>query len=211
MYAEGSYEGERTGLPVSKETLQEYIQNSLNEGAKARAQLAEACSESLEGAARKICESLKAGGKVLIFGNGGSAADAQHVAAELVGRFRRERAGLAAIALTTDSSIFTSVANDYGFAEIFARQLTALGRAGDVAIAISTSGNSANVVEGLKAAQAAGLVKIVLSGGTGGCGDDRAVENRVADTGEPHGDDPCDVRSGGGDVSGGSAGMMRMH
>jgi D-sedoheptulose 7-phosphate isomerase len=153
---------------VAKASLHEYIENSLNEGAKARAKLAEACSEALEAATREICKSLKAGGKVLIFGNGGSAADAQHMSAELVGRFQRERAGLAAIALTTDSSICTSVGNDYGFVEIFARQVTALGRAGDVAIAISTSGNSANVVEGLKAAQAAGLVRIVLSGGTGG-------------------------------------------
>ncbi|HUR34023.1 MAG TPA: SIS domain-containing protein, partial [Vicinamibacterales bacterium] len=94
-------------------------------------------------AAELIADTYRAGGKVLVFGNGGSAADAQHFAAELVGRFERDRAGMAAIALTTDSCVLTSVANDYGFARIFARQVEALGRSGDVAVAISTSGTSA--------------------------------------------------------------------
>src|SRR5204862_7835016 len=96
-------------------------------------------------------------GKLLFFGNGGSAADAQHLAAEFVGRFVRERAGLPAIALTTDSSILTAVGNDYGFDRVFARQLEALGRAGDVAIGISTSGNSPNVLEGVKVAKQGNL------------------------------------------------------
>src|SRR6478609_4101802 len=108
-------------------------------------------------AAAAVVEGLRAGGKVLLFGNGGSAADAQHVAAELVGRFERERAAMAAVALTTDASVMTSVANDYAFDRVFARQVEGLGRPGDVALGISTSGASANVVAGLVAARALGL------------------------------------------------------
>lgn len=119
-------------------------------------------------AADAIRSALAGGGKLLIFGNGGSATDAQHWAAELVGRFQRDRAGLAAIALTTDTSTVTSVANDFGFERIFDRQVEALGRAGDVAVGISTSGGSANVVRGLEAARAAGLVTIALTGRDGG-------------------------------------------
>ena len=111
---------------------------------------------------------LRAGGKVLFFGNGGSAADVQHLAAEFIGRFVRERAGLAAIALTTDSSILIVVGNDYGFDQIFARQVQALGRPGDVAIAISTSGNSPNVIESVRAAKKGNLKTIGLSGEDGG-------------------------------------------
>jgi phosphoheptose isomerase len=119
-------------------------------------------------AAAAITGALKAGGKVLLFGNGGSAADAQHVAAELVGRFERERAAMAAVALTTDASVLTSVANDYAFDRVFARQLEGLGRKGDVAFALSTSGASPNVVAGLVAARALGLQTIALTGGDGG-------------------------------------------
>ena len=108
------------------------------------------------------------GGKVLIFGNGGSAADAQHMAAELVGRFQRERPALAAIALTADASVLTSIANDETFGRVFARQIEALGRPGDVALGISTSGASANVVNGLAAARARGLKTIALTGRDGG-------------------------------------------
>jgi phosphoheptose isomerase len=111
---------------------------------------------------------LEAGGKLLIFGNGGSAADAQHAAAELVGRFARERNGLAAVALTSDSSIVTSVANDYGYDRIFARQIEALGRPGDVALGISTSGASGNIVAALGAARRGGLKTIALTGRDGG-------------------------------------------
>ena len=116
----------------------------------------------------RIAEALRAGGKVLTFGNGGSAADAQHLAAELVGRFRRERPGLAALALTTDPSVLTAVGNDYGFDAVFRRQVEALGRPGDVAFAISTSGRSANVLEALVAARARGLLTVGLTGGGGG-------------------------------------------
>jgi phosphoheptose isomerase len=119
-------------------------------------------------AAAAITGALRAGGKLLLFGNGGSAADAQHVAAELVGRFERERAALAAVALTTDASVLTSVANDYAFERVFARQLEGLGRKGDVALGLSTSGASPNVVAGLVAARALGLQTIALTGADGG-------------------------------------------
>jgi len=119
-------------------------------------------------AATAIVQSLRAGGKLLAFGNGGSAADAQHVAAELVGRFERERAALAAVALTTDTSVLTSVGNDYAFDRVFARQVDALGRAGDVALGISTSGRSPNVVAALQSARERGLRTIALTGQGGG-------------------------------------------
>lgn len=118
--------------------------------------------------AERCAESLSSGGKILLFGNGGSAADAQHLAAEFVNRFDRERPGLAAIALTTDGSILTSVPNDAEFAAVFARQVEALGRAGDVAIGITTSGHSPNVVRALREASAAGLHAAVFSGRDGG-------------------------------------------
>jgi phosphoheptose isomerase len=119
-------------------------------------------------AAAAIAESMKRGGKLLLFGNGGSASDAQHVAAEFVGRFQRERAAMAAIALTTDTSVLTSIGNDYAFGRIFARQVEALGRTGDVALGISTSGDSPNVVAALDAARALGLQTIALTGRDGG-------------------------------------------
>jgi len=111
---------------------------------------------------------LRAGGKLMFFGNGGSAADAQHLATELTVRFRDDRAPLAALALTTDSSALTAIGNDLGFEELFARQIRALGQNGDVAIGISTSGRSANVLEGLKAAREMGIVAAGMSGGDGG-------------------------------------------
>lgn len=119
-------------------------------------------------AATEIRQALAGGGKLLAFGNGGSAADAQHVAAELVGRFQRDRRGYAALALTTDTSTLTSVANDYGFDRIFARQIEALGRPGDVVLAISTSGESPNVVNGVEQAKVQGLRTIALTGRGGG-------------------------------------------
>jgi D-sedoheptulose 7-phosphate isomerase len=107
-------------------------------------------------------------GKILIFGNGGSAADAQHLAAELVNRFKKERAPLPAIALTTDTSILTAIANDYDFSQIFSKQILALGKKGDMALGISTSGKSSNVIEALKVAKEIGLYTVGLSGGDGG-------------------------------------------
>jgi D-sedoheptulose 7-phosphate isomerase len=119
-------------------------------------------------AAQAIAEALGAGGKLLAFGNGGSAADAQHLAAELVGRFQKERAAIPAVALTVDTSVLTSVANDYSFKQVFARQVQALGRPGDVAIGISTSGESPNVLIALQAAKAQGLKTVALTGRDGG-------------------------------------------
>ncbi|MCS7199518.1 MAG: D-sedoheptulose 7-phosphate isomerase [Caldimicrobium sp.] len=108
------------------------------------------------------------GGKILIFGNGGSAADAQHLAGELVNRFKRERKPLPAIALTTDTSVLTAISNDYDFSQVFVKQIQALGKKGDIALAISTSGKSPNVIEALKTAKELGLYTIGLSGGLGG-------------------------------------------
>ena len=119
-------------------------------------------------AAAAITAALQAGGKLLVFGNGGSAADAQHMAAEFVGRFQRERAAMAAVALTTDSSIMTSLANDYTFDWVFARQIEAIARPGDVALGISTSGGSPNVLTAIEAANARGLTTIALTGRDGG-------------------------------------------
>ena len=119
-------------------------------------------------AADAIVGALRSNGKVLTFGNGGSASDAEHLAAELVGRVARERRGWPVVALTADSSVVTSIGNDLGFDQVFARQIEALGAAGDVALAISTSGSSANVVRGIEAAERAGLRCIALTGRDGG-------------------------------------------
>lgn len=118
--------------------------------------------------AGRIVDCLRGGGKVLLFGNGGSAADAQHIAAELVGRFWRERPGLPAVALTVDTSALTAIGNDYGFEAVFARQLDVLGKRGDIAVAISTSGNSPNVLRAVQAARKKGLVIVGLTGKSGG-------------------------------------------
>ena len=127
---------------------------------------------ALEADIKKACETavatLKAGGKILLCGNGGSAADAQHIAAELTGRYKTERGALAGIALTTDTSALTAIGNDYGYEFVFSRQLEALGREGDLLIAISTSGNSDNVVKALELARKIGIKTIGLSGRTGG-------------------------------------------
>jgi D-sedoheptulose 7-phosphate isomerase len=138
-------------------------------------------------AASVIASALAAGHKVLAFGNGGSAGDAQHLVAELVGRFQRERTGFAAVALTADTSLLTSVANDYGFEQIFARQVDALGAAGDVAFAISTSGASPNVIAAIKAARARGLQTVALTGRDGG------EAGRLADV-HVNVPDPCTAR-----------------
>jgi len=131
-----------------------------------------AAGEKLAGpiarAAEVLIDCCRAGGGVFLFGNGGSAADAQHIAGELVGRFLKERRGLKAQALTTDTSILTAVGNDYGFESVFARQLAACAAAGDVAVGISTSGDSPNVAAGLRKAREMGLRTIALTGAGGG-------------------------------------------
>jgi D-sedoheptulose 7-phosphate isomerase len=124
--------------------------------------------ETLTTIARAMTTTLRGGGKLLWCGNGGSASDSQHLAAEIVGRYRRERCGLPSIALTTDTSILTAVGNDYGFNAIFARQVEALGRAGDMLVGISTSGNSGNVVAALEAAHSRNLVTVAFTGAGGG-------------------------------------------
>lgn len=128
----------------------------------------EALADDFHAVCEVVAAALASGGKLLLCGNGGSAADCQHIAAELVGRFRRDRPALAAIALTTDTSVLTSVANDYAFETVFARQVEALGRRGDCLLAISTSGRSPNVLAAIAAARALGMVTIGLLGGDGG-------------------------------------------
>jgi D-sedoheptulose 7-phosphate isomerase len=130
----------------------------------ARSALAEPFARLL----RLSVEAIRGGNKLLFFGNGGSAADAQHLATELIVRYKRDRAPIAAIALTTDTSALTAIGNDLGFDQLFARQVRALGRKGDVAIGISTSGRSANVLKALEAAREMGIVPAALSGGDGG-------------------------------------------
>jgi D-sedoheptulose 7-phosphate isomerase len=141
---------------------------------------------SVLAAADAIVDSIAHGGKLLVFGNGGSASDAQHVAAEFVGRFLRERAALPAIALTTDTSILTAIGNDYSYDRVFVRQVEALGRNGDVALGITTSGGSPNVVAALEAARARGLVTVALTGRDGGAaGRAAAIHINVASTDTP--------------------------
>lgn len=143
-----------------------------------RAQLAESCrvkqsfSEELLGRiaefAEKAAQALAAGGKLILFGNGGSAADAQHIAAELVVRLHRDRPGLPALALTTNTSTLTAAGNDYGFEQVFARQVESLAAPGDILVALSTSGNSPNILRGAEAGRARGAFVVALTGETGG-------------------------------------------
>ena len=147
----------------------EHVVRVLKDAAAAHERMAER-SMAIVGAASAIAAALRNGRAILTFGNGGSAADAQHFAAEMVGRYERERKAWPAIALTTDTSALTAVGNDYGFERVFARQIEALGRDGDVAIGISTSGNSPNVLRGLEAAKARGLTTIALTGRGGEAG-----------------------------------------
>lgn len=148
--------------------LEQRIQQHFIDSADLKYQSAEILGAPIAAAVLALLTCVTSGGKVLACGNGGSAADAQHFAAEFVGRFERERLELGAIALTTDSSILTAVANDYGFDAIFARQVRALGAPGDVLLAISTSGNSPNVLQAIEAAHAREMVVVGLSGRGGG-------------------------------------------
>jgi D-sedoheptulose 7-phosphate isomerase len=148
--------------------VQQRIQQQFFDSADLKYAAAEALSKSIAEAVDAVMGSITGGGKVMACGNGGSAADAQHFAAELVGRFERERPGLAAIALTTDTSILTAIGNDYDFAAIYSKQVQALGQPGDVLIAISTSGNSANVLAAIEAAHAREMTVVALTGRTGG-------------------------------------------
>lgn len=148
--------------------LEQRIQQHFIDSADLKYQAAPLLSKPIADAVQALLACVTSGGKVLACGNGGSAGDAQHFAAEFVGRYERERPGLAAIALTTDSSIITAISNDYGYSAIFSRQVRALGQAGDVLLALSTSGNSANVLAAIEAAHERDMVVIGLSGRGGG-------------------------------------------
>ena len=148
--------------------LEQRIQQHFIDSADLKYQAAQILSGPIAAAVQALLACVTSGGKVLACGNGGSAADAQHFAAEFVGRFERERPELAAVALTTDSSIITAIGNDYDFSVIFSRQVRALGLPGDVLLAISTSGNSANVLAAIEAAHAREMVVVGLSGRNGG-------------------------------------------
>jgi len=168
----------------------EHVVRVLKETAAAHERMA-ANAGAVVAVAEAIVTSLKQGGSVLVFGNGGSAADAQHFAAELVGRYEKERKALSAVALTTDTSALTAIGNDYGFDRVFARQVEALGRKGDVAIGISTSGQSANVLRALEAARNRGLITVALTGRGGKAGSTAAYhiavqEDRTARVQEVH-------------------------
>jgi len=141
----------------------EILQQALAEGAELRLRVADLCANQIIEAAAVVEDCLRAGHKLLLFGNGGSAADAQHLAAEFTGRYLKERRALPAIALHTDTSALTAIGNDYGFEQVFARQVQALGRAGDVALAITTSGRSPNIAAAVTACRAAGMKTIGLT------------------------------------------------
>jgi D-sedoheptulose 7-phosphate isomerase len=144
------------------------VRSAIRESIEVQAQLLEQHVSTIARLSRLLVSTLRAGGKLILFGNGGSAADAQHVAAELVNRFLMDREALAAIALTTDTSILTSVCNDAAFDQVFSRQVRALVQRGDVAVGISTSGNSPNVVNGVIAAKERGATTVGFTGRGGG-------------------------------------------
>lgn len=148
--------------------LSQRMQHHFEESIAAKQVAMEVLTPLMAQAAEKLVQTLVADGKVLICGNGGSAADAQHFAAEMVGRFERERPGLAAVALTTDTSALTAISNDYDYDLIFSKQVHALGRSGDILVAISTSGNSANVIAAIHAAHDRGMSVIAFTGKDGG-------------------------------------------
>jgi len=148
--------------------MQSIIKHEFSEHLKVSKKTMESIGKPIEIAAKLCIDSLKNGNKILIFGNGGSAADAQHIAAELVGRYKTERKGLSAIALTTDTSAITAIANDYGYLHVFDRQVEALANNGDVVIGISTGGGSINVISALRIANDLGCKTIGFSGRDGG-------------------------------------------
>jgi D-sedoheptulose 7-phosphate isomerase len=149
-------------------SLADRIQQHFHDSAQTKLAALSIMATPIEAAARRMVQCLLADGKVMACGNGGSAADSQHFAAELLNRFEQERPPLAAIALTTDTSTLTSIANDYRYEDVFAKQIQALGRPGDVLLAISTSGNSPNVIEAIHAAHAREITVVALTGRKGG-------------------------------------------
>ena len=149
-------------------SIEQFINDVIQDSISTKTALLQRCVHEILETGLELARSIRAGGKILFCGNGGSAADAQHLAAELVGRLRRERRPLAGIALTTDTSILTAVGNDYAFKDIFARQVHAIGLPGDALVGISTSGNSENILAAVEVARKQGLVTIGLLGSDGG-------------------------------------------
>ncbi|MBK9020614.1 MAG: phosphoheptose isomerase [Sulfuritalea sp.] len=149
-------------------SLIDRIQRQFTDSADTKRTAMATMAAPIESATRRMTACLRAGGKVMACGNGGSAADSQHFAAELLNRFEKERPPLAAVALTTDTSTLTSIANDYRYEDVFAKQIQALGKPGDVLLAISTSGNSPNVIEAIHTAHAKGICVVALTGKQGG-------------------------------------------
>ena len=154
--------------PISPARLEQRVRAQFESSAATKRAAVDAMAAPIARAVEAMVSALNGDHKILACGNGGSAGDCQHFAAELVGRFERERPGLAALALTTDSSILTAVANDYNYTQVFVKQVQALGQPGDVLLAISTSGNSANVIAAIEVAQRRGLRVVALSGKGGG-------------------------------------------
>lgn len=152
----------------NKDSILRLINHEIEESVATKQALKAELVNQIAEAGTVIVTCLRAGGKLIAFGNGGSAADAQHIAAEFVVRYRADRQALAAIALTSDLSTLTAIGNDYGFEQVFARQLEAIGKPGDVVLALSTSGNSPNVLRGLEYARNLGMARIGLSGKSGG-------------------------------------------
>lgn len=148
--------------------MRDKIRDILLESIQVKEELLRNAVTQIKDIAELVIESLKKNGKVIIFGNGGSASDSQHIAAEFVGRFKKDRTALAAIALTVNTSVLTSLANDYGYEVVFARQIEALGQKNDIAIGISTSGKAKNVALGIKQAKKMGIKTVALTGGDGG-------------------------------------------
>jgi len=148
--------------------MESIIREALSESIRTKERLIEEYADKIIGISEKIAISIKNGNKLMLCGNGGSAADSQHIAAEFVNRFLIERRPLPAIALTTDSSILTSIGNDYSFEDIFSKQVRALGKSGDILIGISTSGSSRNVINAIKVAKEMEIYTVAFSGGEGG-------------------------------------------
>src|SRR5664279_3384131 len=173
-----------TSAPVEADELQARVAEGLAAAIALTEAASRSCGEALVRAARTVADSLSRGGKLLIAGNGGNAADAQHLAAEFVGKLVNDRRPLAAVALTTDTSALTAIGNDYGFEQVFARQVAALGRPGDVLLALSTSGRSPNVVAAAEYARQAGISTVALTGGgasplRAGCDEAIVIPSRV--------------------------------
>jgi len=154
------------GQIVSSSELLTWIEEEVSESLRVKQVMLQECSESLAAICVALAERLGQGGKLLLFGNGGSAADAQHIAAEFVGRYQCEREAIPAMALTVNTSTLTAVGNDYGYDQVFARQIAAFGTKGDAAIGISTSGNSPNVLNGITAARERGMLTVGFTGNT---------------------------------------------